>query len=94
MQLFGTEMHQNLSQEFCDSATPNHCIVFHIHRERTDALDHNSIAKEFALANVRLIAFFGHFEFYLIIFGPIKIDLYAIMNFIKCIKSFSVYYPS
>ena len=29
---------------------PNHCMILHIHQERTDAIDVNSIAKEFAQA--------------------------------------------
>ena len=45
----------------------NHCMILHIHQERTDAIDVNSIAKEFAQANQRRIAFFGQFKK---IFGP------------------------
>ena len=30
----------------------NHCMAFHIHQDKTDASDLNSIAKEFAQANV------------------------------------------
>ena len=43
-----------------------HCIlILYIHQERTDALDLNSIVKEFARANERPITFFRH-----LIFGP------------------------
>ena len=35
----------------------NHCMVLYIHQERTNALELNSIAEEFAQANERLIAF-------------------------------------
>ena len=62
-------------------------MIFHIHQERTDALDLNSIAKEFAANS-------DHFKlinkFYL---DHIKFYLNAIMNFISIkIKSFSVFY--
>ena len=36
----------------------NHCRVLHIHQEKTDTLDLNSIAKEFAQANVSLVFLF------------------------------------
>ena len=38
----------------------NHCMVLHIHQERMDTLDLNSIVKEFAEANERQVAFFRH----------------------------------
>ena len=37
----------------------NHCMLFHIHQERTGALDLKSVAKEFTPANERRIAFFN-----------------------------------
>ena len=40
----------------------NHCMVLHVHQERTDALDLNSFVKEFAQANERRIAFFRHLK--------------------------------
>ena len=63
-------------------------MVFHIHKERTCALEINSIANEFAPANERRIVFSDIFNF--------GIYLYAIMNFIKRknIKSVSVYYSN
>ena len=43
---------------------PNHGMILHIHQERTDALDVNSIAKEFAQANDRRIAFFDNLKIF------------------------------
>ena len=60
----------------------NHCMVFHIHQERTDALDLNNIAKEFAQANERQIAFSNLKTF----LDHIKIYFILIMTFIKSIK--------
>ena len=65
----------------------NHCMVFHIHQEKRDALDLTSIAKEFA-QNI-------FFSDIFIILDHIKIYVHAINNFIQQsikIKSFSVYY--
>ena len=61
----------------------NHCMVFHYYQEKTNALNLNSIAKEFALANERWIAFSDIF------LDHIKIYSHAITNFIT-IKTFSV----
>ena len=36
----------------------NHCMVFHIHQEKTSAIDLNSIAKTFGQANKGQICFF------------------------------------
>ena len=56
----------------------NHCMVFHIHQERTDALDLNSIAKAFAQANERQIAFFRHF----------KKNFVTILKLLTCYKKY------
>ena len=57
----------------------NHSMVLHIHQEKTDARDLNSIAKEFAQANVSSDIF--------IFLDHIKIYLHAIVNFIKLSQS-------
>ena len=51
----------------------NHCMVFHIHRERMGALDLNSIAKQFARANQRPNTFFspqyfGQYNFFYLLY--------------------------
>ena len=43
----------------------NHCMVLHIHQERTYAFDLNIIAKEFVQANARRITFLDHIKIYL-----------------------------
>ena len=45
----------------------NHCMAFHIHQDKTDAPNLNSIAKEFAQANVSsdIFIFLDHFKMYL-----------------------------
>ena len=60
----------------------NHCMVFHIHQNRTGALDLNSIAKEFAQTNERRIVFSDIFFFWTIL----KFTYMLIMNFIKSIN--------
>ena len=42
----------------------NHCMVFLTHQERMDALDLNSIAKEFAQVNEWQIVFFFNYKFF------------------------------
>ena len=39
----------------------NHVVLLHTHKERTDALDLLTIAKEFVSANDRRRCYFGHF---------------------------------
>ena len=43
----------------------NQIMVLHIYQERTDALNLNIIAKEFAQANARRITFLDHIKIYL-----------------------------
>ena len=59
----------------------NHCMVLHIHQDRTNALDLNSIAKEFAQVNERWIAFFGYLKKNCL--DHIKICLHAYNEFYK-----------
>lgn len=39
----------------------NHCLILHVHREKTDDLSLPEIAQEFVSRNERRISYFGHY---------------------------------
>ena len=40
----------------------NHCMLLHIHQDKTDTLNLHDIAEEFVQKDERRIGYFGHFE--------------------------------
>lgn len=42
--------------------TLNHCLLLHVHKELTDSLDLNSVAKEFVDLYDERVKYFGRFD--------------------------------
>ena len=44
-----------------DQSRLNHCVLHHVHQDKTNELDLHTIAKEFVQINERRINFFGKY---------------------------------
>ena len=51
MYFFWVEAYKNISEKLDDPARLNHCMLLHIHRNKTDDLDLLKIATEFIKQN-------------------------------------------
>ena len=51
MYFFWVEAYKNISEKLDDLARLNHCMLLHIHRNKTDDLDLLKIATEFIKQN-------------------------------------------
>jgi len=53
---------KNVLRSSVTQSRSNHVMLLHIHKKRTDSIDLNAVAKEFASINERRRTFFGQFD--------------------------------
>ena len=59
MKLFSFEAHQNLLRNSTTQQRLNHCLILHVHREKTDNFNLTEVGQEFIERNDRRKGFFG-----------------------------------